>query len=410
MKKRSIQLAVLVVLTLTILLTVQALAAGQSQSKAQPTDRYFYQLVLSHSDQVSQEYLLYVQRIGADAAPLHAGSIALAAPLPSAMRFQPAAGVDIEPGSELVLVDNYDSGTLADGQYYISFRWRWEIQGTNLDNTDQDNQQLLGTLLIPRPDITADSITLLPWPETPTGQQQLENWKNAADPEAAMEILSAIWRMEDPQNPSEGYYQGFRDGEDTENPQGTQYSRDIAPGWYGFVLGCYDPEEPVTISIYQQDENGSYAQEAFAQKQLPTGTGVGYHQLRVDFSTLQMNAADGTVLSELPMGSYRMVVQKESHVTATFTGLTVSEKGTFPELLGRKVILPCGDVDEDGRIGQKDRALLTDASRYRLKAAADTNGKTLYDLDGDGMVNQVDLSILIAPANYGKHELTFNFH
>ena len=34
---------------------------------------------------------------------------------------------------------------------------------------------------------------------------------------------------------------------------------------------------------------------------------------------------------------------------------------------------------------------------------------TLYDLDGDDCVDQMDLAILIAPANYGKMDFIMKF-
>lgn len=417
MKKRSIQLVLLLALSLTLLLAAQAAGAGAgSGARTSQTCRYYYQLIQQAPN--TGDYSLYVERTREDGTLLHTGSLSLA--VVGTVSFTPAPGVTTAP-----IAGTDESGFLpSDNRSFVSFFWYWE-PGTDLDTTNgtgtdvEARRQLLGTVTIP-PTMELEQVELLPWVQTPEGQNILTLWQTAQGELADeyWEILSAVWRIEDPTTPTQGYYQGFYALPDADttpestDPEQSQQAVDLTAGWYGFTLGTYDPKEPIHLYFYKMDDQGDYPATPYATADTAAAaSGVGYRRTRIDFNSLQITTPDGAVLdSGFQEGVYRMVAEKESHVSATFNGLTVTSSAVFPELTGVIVVLPCGDVDENGRIGQKDRALLTQPDRYRKSAAADANGKTLYDLDGDGKVNQTDLSILTAPANYGKRALTYNFH
>lgn len=430
MKKRSVQLALLAALVLGLLIAVQATASGAPE-ETRAACRYFYQL-LPQADRPGV-YDLYVERTRLDGTPLHTGSISLTTQ--GDLSFTPEAGVTVAP------LDNVDIHGILDGRGYVSFLWYYPPK-TDLSGTAAGSQgaearrQKLGTVTFTHTDVDLLDVELFPWTKLPAGQTQLKTWQDAkndpaGDPDAQFKILRAIWRMEDQAQPDRGYYQGYYaleelepgDGSQEESPlpivpgeseeTASQQWVDLSAGWQGFAVGSYDPEEPISLTFYQADETGSYGTVAYGVCAVTPGTGIGYKRTRIDFSTLTLYTPDGVEMANSFVdGTYKMVLKKESHVDATFTGLTAADGVLFPELLGMIVILPCGDVDGDQQVSQKDRALLTDPdSFYQNAGKADPDGEmTLYDLDGDGTVTETDLAILIAPANYGRRELTYNFH
>lgn len=431
MKKRSVLLALLAALVLGLLIAVQAMASGAPEEPPAAC-RYFYQLIPKEGQPGG--YDLYVERTRLEGTPLHTGSISLTTQ--GDLSFTPETGITTAP------LDGVDIHGVLDGRGYVSFVWYYppktDLSGTAAGSQGVDaRRQKLGTVVFTHTDVDLADVELFPWIRLPAGKTQLETWQNAqtdpdGDPDAQFKILRAIWRMEDPAQPDRGYYQGYYALGDPDTEEGGQEEEiplpilpgdaeetasqqwvDLTAGWQGFNVGTYDPEEPISLTFYRADENGDYGTSAHGVGSVTPGTGTGYKRTKIDFSKLTLYTLDGVELAtSFPDGTYKMVLKKESHVDATFTGLTVTDGMLFPELLGMMVILPCGDVDGDQQVSQKDRALLTEPDGfYQNNAKADPDGeKTLYDLDGDGNVTETDLAILIAPANYGRRELKFNFH
>lgn len=174
------------------------------------------------------------------------------------------------------------------------------------------------------------------------------------------------------------------------------------PEWSGIVnVQSYDPKDPLEFLIYPnttQEGAPTYYRMVVAGD--PEGSGLFVRSVR--FGKGPFYIEDSNTETQLPDGAYQIVIRKQSHVTATLTGVTVRGTELFPELEGLFVLLPCGDVDASGAVRQDDRALLTARTRYGKPAVAGAP----YDLDGDGRVDQRDLAILTAPANYGKKNFT----
>lgn len=421
MNRKHKNLALLGALLMVVLLAGQALAAGAEDAPDTVSEcRYYYQLVSQPgASRYISEFALYVERTDENGELLHGGSIALAATTPGELTFEPEAGWQLTSKAGAVAsgdMDGPETGTLDDGRKYICFGWLWNSSaGTtpplsdSVDSGDASRQKI-GTLRVPREGLPAEAVELLPWPETPTGSRQVGDWQSetaAGDPDGpAMEILKSTWRMEDPSMPAQGYYQGYYVYEDPDGEDGIK-NVDLIPRWQGFVLGAYAPQRPVTLSFYQA---GTDPENLVATASVSFGGGIGYFRSRIDFSALQLKSPTDTDMPELPDGTYTMVLEKPSHVKATFTGLTKTADAYFPELMGMSVILPCGDVDGNGFIGQKDRALLTQPEQYRtVYGEPHEPDREPLDLDGDHRSDQKDLAILIAPANYGKEDLTFDY-
>ena len=432
MKKRGVQLTLLGALVLVLLIAVQAAAAGAPEETPERC-RYFYQLLPQTG--APGTYDLYVERTRQDGTPLHAGSISLTTQ--GDLSFTPEPNITVSP------LDGTDIHGVLDGRGYVSFLWYYP-PGTDLGDTGTGSsgadlrRQKLGTVTFTNTAVDLSAVELFAWTKLPAGQAQLKAWQDAqtdpdGDPDAQFKLLRAIWRMEDPTEPEEGYYQGYYPLEDPEPEGGDEGSSapslpvipggdeetssqqwvDLTAGWLGFSVGTYDPEEPISLTFYKAGEDEAYGTDAYGSCAVTPGTGIGYRRTKLDFPNMTLYNGDGAALANgFVDGTYKMVLKKESHVDATFTGLTVSDGILFPELMGMLVILPCGDVDGDNQVSQKDRALMTEPEGFLQNAAkADPDGtKTLYDLDGDGNVTETDLAVQIAPANYGRQALKFNFH
>ena len=430
-------MALLGALLVAVLLASQVLAAGLSDSEpAAPACRYFYQLIRDENDPTKLS--LYVERTDKNSRPLLSGYITLAAEAPLSFSKDDAWKImAVDPtNGDAVQSGQMEAGTTGGGLSYLSFYWHTGMGDTPADDPET-RRQLLGTLTVPA-DLALEDIQLLPWPETTTGSKWLADWQTAladpdGDPEAYLEAIRSVWRMPDPDITLQGYYQGYyapegasddsaddsADGstaeasdegsvpEDTGVDKDETFAVDLTAGWQGFSIGAYAPQRPVTLRFLS---NGV----AVATAQYDCGTGTGHFKQRIDFSSLTYTQPEeGFTLN----GTYDLEISKPSHVTCTIKDLEF-EAGVCNMLLGIHVELPCGDVDGDGDIRQDDRAKLTEPSMYRSIYAAETGpeGEAFHDpdkepcdLDGDHRVDQRDLAILIAPANYGKKNFTFNF-
>lgn len=455
MKKRSVQLATLGVLVLVLLIAVQAAASGAPETGVS-TCRYYYQLTPAADSET--EFILSVDRTDVSGRPLHGGYITLAAKEP--LSFTPDAAFSIVtsssggPGQ-----DGAGDGSTSEGLAYLSFGWL-AVEGGSLDADTP--RQVLGTLTVSAGTELMD-IELLPWTKTDTGSTQLSLYQQEAQsPDPDPELLEAylidiqsIWRMPDLAMPMDGYYQGYFAPEGTgeapeptpEQPSASDVEEDstleppptptptppkedpwegekvdLTAGWYGFRIGAYAPERPVEITLYEagtaknaQPVVLAKASHAFAEK----GSGTyGHFRGQIDFKKLTYYSDTDVPLDEdevtaLLNGSCDLVISKPSHASCTVENLRFTE-GVCEMLLGVYVELPCGNVngDPDGRIRQDDRAELTAPDRYGTMypdEAREDPTKEPCDLDGDHRVDQTDLAILIAPANYGKENFTYNY-
>lgn len=415
MKQGHKKLALLGTVLIALFLAGQALASGldgASEPDASVRDcRYYYWLedaseASGESGTGTWRYKLYVERTDPEGYLLHTGYIALAAETDT-LSFAPAPGWN--------LLDEPETGTFEDS-VYISFGWIWGENANLEDSKEGTNRQLLGTLTVQadtQPEL--EDIDLLEWYNTQTGSRQIQEWQDAVAqanggdtsifPEDYLEVIDNTWRFDEPTS-YDGYYQGYYDPPDdwdqTKRPR-----EDLTPGWQGFRIGAYAPERPITLEFCNPTTG-----EVIAKAVNPTKAGIGHFKTRINFGELTYTDKDGAPKDEgwIPNDTYTLKISKYSHVTCTIPNLTFDEGGMCTRLLGVYIELPCGDVDGDGDIQQDDRANLTEPGMYRSKATADeTQGPTpeSCDLDGDRRVDQTDLAILIAPANYGKQDFTY---
>lgn len=367
---------------------VALLGGPPARAEERPPGGYSYRYVLERSGEqpggntFTTRFHLFVQSSDPAAPALHTGSIALWGRMELSLAMEgsyTALGFEGESTPE---------NQAADGGSVLGFTW-YAREGKQPE-LDEQGRQFLGSVSVGYGSGKADpsEVKLRSYYETAAGRDQIDRLLAATDPleqENLRELVGGVWRMESGEAPRLGFYQGYYAQESTEGE--TQVAVDIGNGWQSFSVIAYDPKVGLTLTAVAADG----AETSLTLPGLAAGVGKSIQEI------------DLSGFSGLSPGEYRLRVEKRSHVTATYAGLTVAGESLFPELLGETLTLPCGDVNGDGAVRQTDRALLTAPGRYGLPAAEET---AVYDLDGDGHIGQRDLAILTDPANYGKRDFT----
>lgn len=372
-------------LALAVILTLLPRGVGRA---AEPRQSDLYSYWLEGDDGIFQ---LYVERHQPGDAPLHAGSIALAidSGKGSIAEFRPAVGWTVMSIPYPHGDGDYppvEPGTV-EGESRISFYW-YLTEGGSAADTVRDNRQLLGTLVIRGGTTEAGDITLLPWTETEDGGRMLADGQR--------ELMAGTWRI-DGSDPERGYYQGYYTVPDPESGQPGIRSVDIDAGWLGFTIGAYAPGKGAELRIEQLADNGSGYEPVRTDTITFSPQSPGYFRDQVRFSTAGFE------------GTYRLTLLKPAHVPLVLEGL-VFQNGFCQNLdLPLYVELPCGDIVENNSTGEgRGDGFVTLADRTELYywlgyEAGDKDGAWYADLNGDGVVSQADLDIIMLAENY-NHE------
>ena len=112
-------------------------------------------------------------------------------------------------------------------------------------------------------------------------------------------------------------------------------------------------------------------------------------------------------------GTYDLVVTKPGHLTYTVTGVVVeNDPLDLTTLTGKAystITLLCGDINGDGSINEDDVSIIRYANNIN-KSTADADNK-LADINGDGSVNEDDVSIVrySSHINKGVTACTYDF-
>jgi alpha-tubulin suppressor-like RCC1 family protein len=103
-------------------------------------------------------------------------------------------------------------------------------------------------------------------------------------------------------------------------------------------------------------------------------------------------------------GTYTLLIQKAAHADFTVRNIVVAgnnvdlTNSARPEL--RLMTLRCGDINGDGNINNSDLTILWSQANYNRSAEAAANPEC--DLNGDGLINNIDLTILWLAYNYNR--------
>ena len=152
-------------------------------------------------------------------------------------------------------------------------------------------------------------------------------------------------------------------------------------------VASYNGKNDFTVTLY---ETGTSTEKG---KVTVTGTGAS-GQATQDFT-----------LTGVASGTYDLVVTKAGHLTYTITGVVVGSENL--DLTGdtskaySTITLLCGDVDGDGNINESDVSVIRYASNINKPVSSAAN--PLADVDGDGNVNESDVSIVRYAVHINKN-------
>ena len=112
-------------------------------------------------------------------------------------------------------------------------------------------------------------------------------------------------------------------------------------------------------------------------------------------------------------GTYDLVVTKDAHLTYTVKGVVVGDSPLdLTTLTGKAystITLLCGDINGDGSINEDDVSIIRYANNINKSTAVADN--KLADINGDGSVNEDDVSIVrySSHINKGVTACTYSF-
>ena len=121
----------------------------------------------------------------------------------------------------------------------------------------------------------------------------------------------------------------------------------------------------------------------------------------------------GFSISTVAPGTYDLVVTKDAHLTYTVKNVVVGSTDLdLTTLTGKAystITLLCGDINGDGSINEDDVSIIRYANNIN-KSTADADNK-LADINGDGSVNEDDVSIVrySSHINKGVTACTYDF-
>ena len=150
------------------------------------------------------------------------------------------------------------------------------------------------------------------------------------------------------------------------------------------IVKSYNPKHETTISLMQGDV------EAYMTIIAATaGSGLSEQEFTIE---------------DVAPGTYDLVISKLGHTPLTVKEIFVGNKdidlALDSRLEVRLMALRCGDIDGDGMINDIDLTHLWMLVNYNRKTSDAAN--PLCDLNGDGMINDMDLTILWMAYNYNR--------
>ena len=155
-----------------------------------------------------------------------------------------------------------------------------------------------------------------------------------------------------------------------------------APSVRGAVKS-YNPNNPVTVQLIEQGHH-----EVAYETTIDPTTGSGQKEQNFSFPAVAA-------------GTYDLVVTKPGHLTYTVKNVVVGDTDLdLTTLTGKAystITLLCGDINGDGSINEDDVSIIRYANNIN-KSTADADNK-LADINGDGSVNEDDVSIV----RYSSH-------
>jgi M6 family metalloprotease-like protein len=168
----------------------------------------------------------------------------------------------------------------------------------------------------------------------------------------------------------------------------------IAPS-SGFTVSglvkSYDPKHDTTLQLFSSGAGPGETAAAYTIYVSAAQTGSGQREQEFSFAGVEP-------------GLYTLVVSKEAHTDFIVHNIVVDDQDVDltedvrPEV--QLMTMRCGDINGDGNINNSDLTILWQQANYNRSAeAAD---EQLCDLNGDGLINNIDLTILWLAYNYNR--------
>ena len=167
-----------------------------------------------------------------------------------------------------------------------------------------------------------------------------------------------------------------------------------APSVRGAVKS-YNPNNPVTVQLIEQGHH-----EVAYETTIDPTTGSGQKEQNFSFPAVAA-------------GTYDLVVTKPGHLSYTVKNVVVGSTDLdLTTLTGKAystITLLCGDINGDGSINEDDVSIIRYANNINKSTAVADN--KLADINGDGSVNEDDVSIVrySSHINKGVTACTYGF-
>ena len=180
---------------------------------------------------------------------------------------------------------------------------------------------------------------------------------------------------------------------------------------YG-VLAMYQTPDTSKINVSVRGKVKSYNPKNATTIQLMQG-GKEQYKTTIAKTTDSGQVTQPFSFPAVAKGTYDLVVTKPGHLTYTVKGVVVGDGPLdLTTMTGKSyqtITLLCGDINGDGSINEDDVSIIRYANNIN-KSTADADNK-LADINGDGSVNEDDVSIVrySSHINKGVTACTYDF-
>jgi M6 family metalloprotease-like protein len=155
------------------------------------------------------------------------------------------------------------------------------------------------------------------------------------------------------------------------------------------LVKTYNPTKPTNLVL--QGTNNTYPATIAGE------SGAGQREQGFNFSGVEP-------------GTYTLIITKDAHTKFTVHNIVVAGRDVDLTQDGRPDVrlmtLRCGDINGDGNINNSDLTIMWQQANYNRSTSAAAN--KLCDLNGDGFINNIDLTILWLAYNYNRGEIEIN--
>lgn len=216
-----------------------------------------------------------------------------------------------------------------------------------------------------------------------------------------------------------GVYELRISGTDTQEASNI-IEREVEVNGYSITgkINSYNNKLETTFELYASDGAGGYAATPVAE--IGTGTaiaaGATYDEYDADLTGDAAAAAAASrhtqnlLISNVPNGTYKLVIKKAAHITYTVLGVVVNDGNVnLTDHVGT-ISMAAGNVDKSDTVNGDDKNVLKDAANW-WNTPSGTGWNPELDINGDDIINGDDVNIVVMTENWWVNETacTVNF-